>query len=171
MEIRQGPGGRSVCARAGAGEQGLTACGSLSPLAGSPSPTSLSQGGGVGIPSPLRGGTESPTSRQQNFSWASQGWDLSDGHSICHCSLWESLGMTLQKVSYEKLSWEHRGFSDYKDCHREEGQAPPVSRGDTCSHENLADKRALARHRNLALSSTYRRQLDLLSRQPSRRRG
>lgn len=79
--------------------------------------------------------------------------------------------MTLQKVSYEKLTCEHRGFTDYKDCHREESQAPPVSRGDTSSHENLADKMVLARHRNRALSSTYRRQLDLLSRQPSRRRG
>lgn len=90
---------------------------------------------------------------------------MSNGLSNSHDSLWEPLGMTLQKVSYEKLTREHRGFTDYKDCHREESQAPPVSRGDTCSHENLADKMVLARHRNRALSSTYRRQLDLLSRQ------
>lgn len=67
MEIRQGPGGRSVCARAGAGEQGLTACGSLSPLAGSPSPASLSQGGGVGIPSPLRGVQKAPPPANKTF--------------------------------------------------------------------------------------------------------
>lgn len=79
--------------------------------------------------------------------------------------------MTLQKVSCEKLTCEHGGFTDYRDCDGEQSQAPPVSRGDTCSHENLADKVVLARHRNLALSSTYKRQLDLLSRQPSRQCG
>lgn len=98
------------------------------------------------MPSSLgRGCREIPTSCQQNFSWAARGCDLSNGHGISHYSLWESLGMTLRKVSYEMLSCEHGGVADYKDCHREEGQAPPVSRGDTCSHENLADKRVLAR--------------------------
>lgn len=171
MEIQQGPGGRSVCAGAAVGAQAPTACGSLPPLPGCPSPTSLSQGGGAGTPSPLVGGTGRPTSCQQNFSWACRGCDLSSGHSTSHYSFGEALERTLQKVSCEKLSCQHGGFTDYKDCHREEGQARPVCRGDTCSHENLADKRVLTRHRNLALSSTYRRQLDLLSRQPSRRCG